>query len=66
MDKVRKAKLEVKPGVLCSGMEKCFLDMLVHARSVAFDQAPDYHLLRKGIRAGLQKLGASYDPLTQG
>lgn len=60
MDKVRKTKMETKPAVLFMGMDKSIHDILVHARSLTFDQTPDYSLLRKGVRAGLEKLGATY------
>lgn len=58
MDKVRKIKMETKPAVLCMGIDKSILDMLVHARSLAFEQQPDYHMMRKSVRAGLERLGA--------
>lgn len=58
MQKVRKVKMELKPVTLCQGLDKSIQDMLMHGRSLSFDQTPDYHILRKSIRAGLERLRA--------
>lgn len=60
MDKVRKTKMEIKPVILSQGLDKSFTDILLHARSMSYDQTPDYQALKKSLRAGLERLKARY------
>lgn len=56
MENVRKTKMETKPSALCQGLDSSFCDLLVHARSLNFNQTPDYSKLRASFRAGLRRL----------
>ena len=58
MENVRKTKMETKPSALCQGLDSSFCDLLVHARSLNFNQTPDYSRLRASFRAGLRRLNA--------
>lgn len=49
MEAVRKVKMETKPSVLCQGLDPAFYDMLMHARSLNFDQKPDYAKLQASL-----------------
>ena len=57
MMKARKLKTDTKPSTLCLNIETSILDLLLYARGMNFDQAPDYDKLEKNFKSNLLKLG---------
>jgi len=58
---VRNIKTHVSPGKLCAGLDKAVFDLLHHARSLRFDQQPDYEGLRNSFNDGLKRINSSDD-----
>lgn len=45
--RIAEVKRSVAEEVLCEGLPKCFLKTLMHAKSLSFEDMPDYHYLGK-------------------
>jgi serine/threonine protein kinase len=59
--RIMETKLALSPSELCKGLPAELTIMLEYARSLAFEQAPDYTYLRRLLKDLITRLGETYD-----
>jgi serine/threonine protein kinase len=60
-ERIMETKMSTPPEALCNGFPAQFIEYISHAKSLRFDQQPNYNYLRKTFRTLAVEMGYTYD-----